>query len=266
MRARCKASEEICQRGAQVWEAAFAGKHPVPRPRALVVMGPQGAGKSTFVDARPEARRGYVVVNPGEPPHCSGGRGRGASRAVRGGHTPLPLPPKNRQEVVADCALCVCPDTTLVNLVGRKAPLPDHRPDGSRIFDFARDLSQNILEEAVAAGYNLVVDMALPSHATLAMLKRRGYRVDFALMRLPAKVARGREVRRDIRQLGWGRPGISSASQKETAAALAEHSESLVRSYGTGRTIRCDNRAEVMKCSDGTRVLPKKGGPDTRVK
>lgn len=157
-------------------------------------------------------------------------------------------------------------DTTLINLVGRKTALPDDRPDGSLIFDYARDLSQNILEEAVTAGYNLVIDMALPSDSTLAMLKRRGYKVDFAQMRLPAKVARAREVERDMRQLGWGRPGIASASQADTAAALAEHSGRLVRKYGSGKAIECDNQARVMRCSDGTVATPSVTGPDTRVK
>lgn len=121
------------------------------------------AGKSTFTSARPELRRGYVLVNP---------------------------------------------DSVLINLLGGKGnPLPDERPDGPEIFEFAQDLAKNILDEAVMAGYNLVIDMAMPSESTLLALKQRGYRIDFAIMEVPAGVARKREVSRDLLQLGWGRAG-----------------------------------------------------------
>ena len=101
-------------------------------------------------------------------------------------------------------------DSVLINLLGGKGnPLPDERPDGPEIFSFAQDLAKNILDEAIMAGYNLVIDMAMPSESTLLALQQRGYRIDFAIMEVSAGVARKREVSRDLLQLGWGRAGES---------------------------------------------------------
>ena len=42
----CHAQADICARGAQIWEQTFGDKTPSPRPRALVVVGVQGSGRS----------------------------------------------------------------------------------------------------------------------------------------------------------------------------------------------------------------------------
>lgn len=59
--------------------------------------------------------------------------------------------------------------------------------------------------------------------------------------------------------------GISSVSQRETAMAVSKSSKRLVQRYGSRKAITCNNQAEVMKCSDGSRIRPSKRGPDTSI-
>lgn len=156
------------------------------------------------------------------------------------------------------------PDTTLINLVGRGQPLPDRRADAKEIFEYARRLTNNMIEEAIAAGYDLITDMAMPSESSLKALRDRGYDVRFVVMETSVQQARRREVRRDVSQLGWGRPGLSSASQRDTARSIRQNLGRLTQKYADS-VVRCKNSAAVMRCSDGSRVVPDPRGPDTRV-
>ena len=159
---------------------------------------------------------------------------------------------------------CLLADSTLIALVGRGQPLPDRRTDGRQIFDYARVLTENMLDEAVLAGYDLIVDQAIPSEKLLGKLRARGYHVEFVVMQTPVAQARRREVRRDLEQLGWGRVGLSSTAQKETAAHLGKKLRDLTKSYAD-KVTRCSNSRAVMSCSDGTRIVPDPFGPDTRI-
>ena len=161
-------------------------------------------------------------------------------------------------------AIACAKDTTLINLVGRGQRLPDSRPDARQIFEYARRLTHNMTEEAIAAGYDLITDMAMPSESSLRALGDRGYDVRFVVMDTSVEQARRREVRRDVTQLGWGRAGLSSASQRDTAKSLSRNLPRLTRKYADS-VVRCRNSAAVMRCSDGSRVVPDPRGPDTRV-
>lgn len=57
-------SEVLARRSRKVLEDSFAGKKSNDNPRAIIMAGPQGSGKSTKAKAMLRKEKGFVYVNP----------------------------------------------------------------------------------------------------------------------------------------------------------------------------------------------------------
>jgi hypothetical protein len=157
------------------------------------------------------------------------------------------------------------PDWTLVGLLGPKKNLPDKRPDGHAIFDYSQRLTAELIAYAWQSKYNMILDFAIPPSDLLKRLRQQGYIINIIVMQTPARLARKREVHRDLNQLNWGRPGLRSAAQQATADEIKHTAPSIVDAFAD-YTVYCNNTQSVMQCSDGTRVRPARTGPRTTLR
>lgn len=134
------------------------------------------------------------------------------------------------------------PDQVTNALLG-KAPLPDDGP----VFSISNAWTHKIIDFALRRRYDFVYDTALPSRRTLADIKGRSYNLKMLLVHTHRRVARGREVKRDLDR-GWGRPGVGERSHRSTRDAIAQKGPELVARYVDELTV-CDNGGRVMKCA-----------------
>lgn len=134
------------------------------------------------------------------------------------------------------------PDQVTNALLG-KEPLPDDGP----VFSLSNEWTHKIITHAIKGKYDFVYDTALPSRKTLASIKAHGYVLKMLLVHTNRKIARGREVARDMNR-GWGRPGIGVRSHMSTRDAIATRGPQLVAKFIDELTV-CDNSGRVMKCA-----------------
>lgn len=154
------------------------------------------------------------------------------------------------------------PDSTLIALNGGRKKLPDDQPE---IFSESQALTEQILTHAVTSRFNICLDTSIPSTTVLKQLKALGYTITFVVMSTPAELARKREVIRDLTQLNWGRAGISSAAQRNTAAELTQRLPVAISQFADS-VVSCQNHQSVMTCSDNSRIRPAAKGPNVSIR
>ncbi|KAK9816112.1 hypothetical protein WJX74_004316 [Apatococcus lobatus] len=119
-------------------------------------------------------------------------------------------------------------------------------PDGGPVFSLSDSWTLLLLDHALRHRYDFVYDTALPSSKTLRRIKARGYALRMLLVKTGRPVARGREVRRDMRR-GWGRVGLSAKSHRATRDDIAQKGPGMAARYADELTV-CNNGGRVMHC------------------
>lgn len=135
------------------------------------------------------------------------------------------------------------PDAVAIQFLGGKG-----LPGGGSLYTLASQWTNRIFQHALTARYNIVYDSPFPSETLLRALRRAGYHVELLLVRASQRLARKREVARDLKR-GWGRPGVRESQHLSTSRSISENGPKLAVRYADKLTV-CDNTGTGLRCRD----------------
>ena len=135
----------------------------------------------------------------------------------------------------------VDPDSVAVDFLGGRK-----LPGGGSLYDLAKKWTTRVFQHAIDGRYNIVYDSPVPSERILRALRRAGYSIEMLLVRASQRVARRREIDRDLAR-GWGRPGVSEGAHMSTARLISREGPKMAVRYANRLTV-CDNTGNGMRC------------------